>query len=96
MKLSCFKIINKYKNYESFSRQRRTLVRGIFNPNFALEGVSDVLVLGSGGARGKHRRTRRVHRGFTLVSMLPMTSTDDVSANTNFGFKELCFLKRRF
>ncbi len=29
------------------------------NPNFALEGASDVLVLGSRGAGGKRRRTRR-------------------------------------
>ena len=31
-----------------------------FNPNFVLEGVSDVLVLGSRGVEEKRRRTRRV------------------------------------
>ncbi len=54
-------------------------------PNFALEGASDVLVLGSKGVEGKRRRSRRVRRGFTSMPMLPMTDTDDVSANANFG-----------
>ena len=58
------------------------------NPNFVLEGASDALVLGSRGAGGKRRRTRRVRRGFTSVPMLPMTNADDVSANANFGLKE--------
>ncbi len=58
-----------------------------FNPNFALEGASDALVLGSRGAGEKRRRTRRVRRGFTSVPMLPMTNADDVPANANFGFK---------
>ncbi len=48
-----------------------------------------MLVLGSRGAGGKHRRTRRVRRGFTSVPVLPMTNADDVSANANFGFKYL-------
>ncbi len=30
------------------------------NPNFALEGALDVLVLGSRGVEGKRRRSRRV------------------------------------
>jgi len=29
----------------------------LFNPNFALEGASDVLVLGCRGVGGKHMRT---------------------------------------
>ena len=71
----------------SFPQKLRLFVGAVINPNFALECALDALVLGSSGAGGKHRRTRKVRRGFTPVPMLPMTNTAEVSANANFGLK---------
>ncbi len=79
-----FKILRTKANKNSSSIKKSKEIS--FIPNFALEDASDMLVLGRRGAGGKHRHTRRVRRGFTPVPMLPMTNTDDVSANANFGF----------
>ncbi len=44
----------------------------IFNPNFALEGASDVLVLSSRGAEEKRRRTRRMRSVKQRQTALPL------------------------